>query len=515
MLTTIKNITRLTKIFTVLAKYDALFFVREIKAFPIAYRIAKLVSPKKYSKVKGLREGERLCLAFQELGPTFIKLGQALSVRSDIVGEEVSNDLSKLQDNLPPFDTEAAKEIIEKELGQTTEALYKTFNEIPVAAASIAQVHFATDFKGNKLAVKVLRPNVKQRFDKDLSLFYWIAQKVDSNLSKYKRLRLIETVDTFAKSTLIEMDFTFEAAAASKIRENFEGDEEIRVPLIYWDKTSEKVLTLERFEGVQINDISALKKAGLNPTDILKKSTNIFMKQTLRDGFFHADMHPGNVLVDKDGKLCIFDFGIVGRLDRKTKIFLAEMLLGFLQGDYEKVSDIHFEAGYIPKDQDRALFAQACRSIGEPIFDLPQSEISIARLLQKLFKVTEQFNMKTQPQLLLLQKTMMMAEGIGRKLNPDINFWELSRELIEDWGRENLGPKARVEDKFKDSMQAFNKLTDAALNLDKIITDKGFIIHPETINLLRGKRKYGFGHGVVFALISIGLVYSVALWLTS
>jgi len=355
MLTTIKNITRLTKIFTVLAKYDALFFVREIKAFPIAYRIAKLVSPKKYSKVKGLREGERLCLAFQELGPTFIKLGQALSVRSDIVGEEVSNDLSKLQDNLPPFDTEAAKEIIEKELGQTTEALYKTFNEIPVAAASIAQVHFATDFKGNKLAVKVLRPNVKQRFDKDLSLFYWIAQKVDSNLSKYKRLRLIETVDTFAKSTLIEMDFTFEAAAASKIRENFEGDEEIRVPLIYWDKTSEKVLTLERFEGVQINDISALKKAGLNPTDILKKSTNIFMKQTLRDGFFHADMHPGNVLVDKDGKLCIFDFGIVGRLDRKTKIFLAEMLLGFLQGDYEKVSDIHFEAGYIPKDQDRAL----------------------------------------------------------------------------------------------------------------------------------------------------------------
>ncbi len=510
----IKNITRLTQILRILAKHDALFFVQDAKAFPVISKFANLAALSKEKKSKGLRQGQRLSNAFTELGPTFIKLGQALSVRSDIVGEEISEDLANLQDNLPPFDSEVAIRIIETELEDNVDNLFKKFDRTPVAAASIAQVHFAESLLGEQLAIKVLRPGIEKKFMKDLDLLFWIANNVETKLPKYRRLKLIKTVQTFAETTYNEMDLSLEAAAASELAQNFTGDPDIRVPKVYWQKTTHKVLTIERFVGVQINNVKALEKLNLDPNDILHKSANIFMKQSLRDGFFHADMHPGNVLVDKNGKICVFDFGIMGRIDRKTKIFLAEMLLGFLNGDYEKVSDIHFEAGYIPKDQDRLLFAQACRSIGEPIMDLPQNEISIAKLLQQLFRITERFKMETQPQLLLLQKTMMMAEGIGRSLNPNVNFWEISRDIIESWGKDNLGPKARVEDKLKDAISAFDKLNEVAQNLDKIVTDKGILVNYNIEKEIKNHNGDSFLKGFLFATIIGLLLYIISLWQT-
>jgi ubiquinone biosynthesis protein len=489
MLSNTKNIVRLVHIFRILAKYDALFFLKDAKAFPIIGTFAHIIAPIKVTNIDKLREGKRLSLALEELGPSFIKLGQALSVRSDIVGEKIAEDLASLRDDLPPFNSEVAINIIEKELEKPLEELFDYFEEEPVAAASIAQVHFAKNKDGEEVAVKILRPNIQTRFRRDLDLFYWAASQIERKIPKYRRLKLREVVETFASSTKMEMDFMYEAAAASELANNFEFDDDIRVPKIFWNRTTEKVLTLERFYGCKIDNLEELKANGHNPDLILKKSANIFLKQALRDGFFHADMHPGNVLVNDKGQIAVFDFGIMGRIDRKTRIFLAEMLLGFLSRDYKKVSDVHFEAGYIPQNESRELFAQACRSIGEPIMDLPQNEISIAKLLEQLFRVTEQFNMETQPQLLLLQKTMMMAEGIGRSLNPEINFWELSRELIEDWGKENLGPKARIEDKVIETREALNSFLRSLGNLEKMITDQGLNFHPDFVEQVTKRRR--------------------------
>lgn len=499
-------------IFRVLAKHDALFFMQNTKIFPFISGSARLFAPVKASTSKKLRDGQKLANALVELGPTFIKLGQALSVRADIIGDEVASDLSFLQDDLPPFNGKKAISVIESELGEPIDKLFKNFDEEPIAAASIAQVHFAEDFDGNKLAVKVLRPGIEKLFTRDIDLFYWIADNISSKLPKYNRLKLVEAVKIFEETAKVEMDLSFEAAAASRLLENFKDDPDIKVPKVYWKKTTNHVLTLERLKGIHIDDISALKRNKIDPHEILRKSANIFMKQTLRDGFFHADMHPGNVLIDKDGRICVFDFGIMGNIDRKTKIFLAEMLLGFLNRDYQKVADVHFEAGYIPKKASKELFAQACRSIGEPIFDLPQNEISIAKLLRQLFRITEKFNMETQPQLLLLQKSMMMAEGLGRKLNPNVNFWELSRELIEDWGRENLGPKARVEDGLRNGLQSLEKLHSTISNLNNIITEKGILIHPKTINALKHSKRASSGNKFFFAAIIALLIYTLTLW---
>ncbi|HCR86295.1 MAG TPA: 2-polyprenylphenol 6-hydroxylase, partial [Alphaproteobacteria bacterium] len=449
MFSSINNINRLFKIFRTLAEYDALFFAENLRSFPTITYIAKLVSPKRSNQIMNLRKGQRLALALQNLGPTFIKLGQALSVRADIIGEEIAKDLSALQDSLPPFSTRVAKDMIESELGRKITDMFDDFEERPVAAASIAQVHFAKlKETGEEVAIKILRPNIEKKFRQDIELLEWMARKVQDNLPKLRRLKPVEMVETFAVTSRNEMDFLLEAAAASELKDNFKDDNEIKVPKIYWHYTTNKILVLEKFKGIRVNDIEALQAAGHNINEILRKSANIFMKQALRDGFFHADMHPGNVLVDEVGRIAVFDFGIMGRIDRKTRLFLAQMLLGFLNRDYEKVAELHFEMEIVPPTQDKKLFEQACRSIGEPIMDLPQNQISIGRLLGQLFKIANNFEMQLLPQLFLLQKTMAMAEGIGRTLNPNLNIWELSRGLIEDWGKENFSVKARTKDRI-------------------------------------------------------------------
>src|SRR6185312_4674074 len=367
---------------------------------------------------------------------------QALSIRADLIGETMAADLATLQDRLPPFPGAEARRMVEAELGQDIAALYREFDDRPVAAASIAQVHFAETIEGEAVAVKVLRPGIHAAFARDLDLFFWLAHLIERRQPGLRRLRPVAVVETLARSVRLEMDLRYEAAGASELRENFAGDETFRVPRIDWLRTSRQVLTLERVGGIRVDNRAALVAAGHDLRQIMANAAGAFFHQVFRDGFFHADLHPGNLFIDPSGAVVVVDFGIMGRLDRRTRYYLADMLLGFLTGDYRRVAEVHFAAGYVPPRRSVDAFTQACRSIGEPILGKPLQEISVARLLAQLFEITERFEMETQPQLLLLQKTMVVIEGVGRRLDPTINIWVLARPLIEGWMRDNRGPEA-------------------------------------------------------------------------
>ena len=480
-----KQLLHLLHILRVLARHDALFFAERLK-LPLPARAALFLLPRR--KRKG-REGERLAAAFTELGPFFIKFGQALSVRSDVVGEDIAEDLSRLQDRLPSFPATEAKATIARELGQPVDALFAEFEEVPVAAASISQVHFAIDKQGNKLAVKVLRPGIEARFARDVALLRFLARRADKRRPEWRRLKLRQVVDNFAQTVSVEMDLRMEAAAACEFCDNMAQGGYMLVPAVHWNLTARRVLTLERIHGISIDDVAVLKGAGHDADAVLRKASAAFFQQVFRDGFFHADLHPGNLFVGEDGGLIAVDFGIMARVDRRTRIFLAEMLKAFLDRDYTRVAEVHFEAGYIPADQDVLLFAQACRAIGEPLFGKAQKDISLAHLLAQLFKVSEDFQMETQPQLLLLQKTMMLAEGVGRRLNPEVNFWELSRPLIEEWMRANLGMRGQAKDALAEMREAMGKLR----HLHECITPEGLRLHPDTVRALKAEPPSGKG----------------------
>src|SRR5690606_31919051 len=324
--------------------------------------------------------------------------------------------------------------------------------------------------------------------------FAWIAAWAERVQPGFRRLRPIAVVETFAAWTRIEMDLRLEAAAASELAENFAGDEGFHVPRVDWQRTARRVLTLERVHGIASDERDALIAAGFDPDRILARAAEIFFKQVFRDGFFHGVMHPGNIFIDAQGDLVPVDFGIMGRLDKPTRRYLAEMLLGFLSADYQRVADVHFAAGYVPAGQDKAAFMQACRAIAEPIRDRPLAEISIGRLLGQLFEVTEAFAMETQPQLLLLQKTMVVAEGVGRALNPDVNMWQLAQPLIEDWMTENLGPQAQIRSAVEDGVETarrFVHLIERAERTLHALGEEGLKLHPATLAALRGRRRGG------------------------
>jgi len=484
MLRALRHISRLLKIGRILARHDALVLIERLDVAPGLLIPIRLISRR---ATEG-RDGERLTAALEELGPSFIKLGQALSTRADLVGEEIAADLAKLQDRLPPFGGAEARRIIEAELGEPIADIFASFEDDATAAASIAQVHFAETHDGELVAVKVLRPGIEEAFNRDLDLFHWIADLVERLQPAFRRLKPREVVRTFADSVALEMDLRFEAAAAAELSENFRDDPYYVVPRIDWKRTARRVMTTERVEGIPIGDREALVAAGFDLDDIMTKAASAFFEQVFRDGFFHADMHPGNCFVDAGGNLAVVDFGIMGRLDRKTRFYLAEMLIGFLSSDYRQVAEVHFRAGYVPAHKSVDAFTQACRSIGEPILGRPLHEISLARLLGQLFQVTEQFEMETQPQLLLLQKTMLQAEGMGRQLNPDINMWELARPLIEDWIRDNMGPEARVRDAAQSLREAVERLPALLASVERIgatVAEGGLRLHPETVRALR------------------------------
>ncbi|MGF1639519.1 MAG: 2-polyprenylphenol 6-hydroxylase [Rhodospirillales bacterium] len=484
MIRTARNIFRLLVIARILARHDALFLLETLGVAPIVVLAARLVSRRREQG----RPGERLARALQEAGPSFIKLGQALSTRSDLLGETLAADLSRLQDRLAPFSGAEARTTIETELGAPLAALFRRFDDDAVAAASIAQVHFAVDVEGREVAVKVLRPGVEAAFARDLDLFLWVAELIEAARPEWRRLKPVESVRVLAQSVEMEMDLRFEAAAAAELAENFADDPDFKVPKVDWVRTGRRVLTVERVSGIPIDERDAIVAAGHDPQQILTRAAESFFRQVFRDGFFHGDLHAGNLFVRDDGSIVAVDFGIMGRLDRKTRQHLGELLLAFLNRDYRRAAEVHFEAGWVPADRAVDTFTQACRSIGEPIMDKPQSEISIGRLLGQLFQVTETFAMETQPQLLLLQKTMLVAEGTGRRLCPDVNMWMLARPLIQSWMTENLGPEARLRETVGDvaaSLARLPELLQLAERSAAAIADGRIRLHPETLRALR------------------------------
>ena len=413
--------------------------------------------------------GDKLCVALQGMGTTFIKLGQFLATRPDIIGEEMAKSLEKLQDKVPAFDIYAAKKIIKKEIG---ESQYKNIIEIsePIAAASIAQVHIAkikNENENKEVAIKILRPDIEKLFNEELDALMLFAYIIENSFSKAKRLKLVEVVYLLREITNIEMDLRFEAAAANELYENTKIDAGFNVPKIYWNYTSKKVLTLDKVDGVSIREHKKLKSFGVDLKNLAKNLIQQFLKQAVRDGFFHGDMHQGNLFVDRNGNIIPVDFGIMGRLDKNNRKFLAEILYGFIQRDYIKVAEVHFQAGLVPNDTSKEEFAQALRSVGEPIFGQSIKDISGGNLLAQLFEITEKFNMATQPALLLLQKNMVVVEGVARKIYPETNIWEVSRPILEEWLKNIKSPKTTLDTAINTSTEIIKRIPNFPDLMDK------------------------------------------------
>ena len=413
--------------------------------------------------------GEKLCLALEGMGTTFIKLGQFLATRPDIIGEELAKNLEKLQDKLPAFDIYEAKKIIKKEIGDNQ---FKNILELsePIAAASIAQVHIAkikNENQNKEGAIKILRPDIEKLFNEELDALMLFAYIVENTFSKAKRLKLIEIIHLLREITNIEMDLRFEAAAANELYENTKNDKGFNVPKIYWNYTTKKILTLDKVDGISIREHETLKKLDIDLKILAEKLIQHFLKQAIRDGFFHGDMHQGNLFVDQKGNIIPVDFGIMGRLDKNNRKFLAEILYGFIQRDYTKVAEVHFQAGLVPQNASKDEFAQALRSVGEPIFGQSIKDISGGNLLAQLFEITEKFNMPTQTPLLLLQKTMVVVEGVARKLYPETNIWEVSRPVLEDWLKDIKSPKSTLDTAINTSAEIIKRIPDFPDLIDK------------------------------------------------
>ena len=410
-----------------------------------------------------------MCDALEGMGTTFIKLGQFLATRPDIIGNKLANDLEKLQDKLPPFDFEEAKRILRKEVGEDQFVKIIDISE-PIAAASIAQVHLAKikiDNKERDVAIKILRPNIEKIFNEELDALMLFAYIIENTLKKTRRLKLIEVVHLLREITNIEMDLRFEAAAANELFENTKNDNGFKVPQIYWQYTSKRILTLDKVNGVSIRNHIALKENNIELKNIAENLIQHFLRQAVRDGFFHADMHEGNLFVDRDANIVPVDFGIMGRLDKHNKKYLAEILYGFIKRDYVKVAEVHFQAGLVPNTASKEEFAQALRSVGEPIFGQNIKDISGGNLLSQLFEITEKFNMATQTQLLLLQKTMVVVEGVARKLYPETNIWNVSKPILENWLEELKGPKATISSAIDTSGELLKRIPDLPGFMDK------------------------------------------------
>lgn len=511
MLRSLRNLFQLLRIARILARHNALFVIDLALVLPGVSWVAGALS---HRNVPG-RPGQRLARALREMGPSFIKLGQMLSTRPDLVGEAIAADLAELQDSLPPFPAAIARQIIEDELGQPIAVLFATFDETPVAAASIAQVHFALTPEGRAVAVKVLRPDIERGFSRDISLFHWLAELALRAQPGLSRLRPTEVVAVFERTCRLEMDLRLEAAAASELAENFRNDPSFTIPEIDWNRTSRRVLTLERIHGIPVDEVERIRAAGFDPDRALAQASSAFFNQVFRDGFFHADLHPGNMFVNEHGNIAVVDFGIMGRLDRATRTYLADMLLGFLNGDYRRVAKVHFDAGFVPPHHSLEIFTQACRAIGEPVRNKPLNEISVGRLLAQLFAVTEQFDMQTQPHLLLLQKSMLTAEGVGRILNPSVNMWELARPLIESWMREHRGPEARVLDEVEGLVRAVRRVPDVLRETERLtaqLNEGGLRLHPDSLRRLEGSRRH---HSPLAALSLVVAVLALAVALTA
>ena len=469
----IKKIFTLFKIARTLAVSDALKIIYKFHKPPlfvvVFFKIFSLSFNKTNSENMNISDEERLCKSIQSMGTSFIKLGQFLSTRPDIIGDKLASNLEKLQDRVPPFSTDTAKQILKRNLGEENYNLIINFSE-PVAAASIAQVHKAQINDNGTIkdvAIKILRPNIKKIFNDQIEALMLLAYIIENLNNKTKRLRLVEVVFLLKQITNHEMDLRFEAAAANEYAENTKNDVGFSVPKIYWNFTSEEVLTLDWVEGISIRERNKLEEKNINIKLIASDVIQHFLRHAVRDGFFHADMHQGNLFINENGQIVPVDFGIMGRVDKINRRFLAEILYGFIQRDYKKVAEVHILAGLVPKNTQMESLSQALRSIGEPIFGQKVKDISGGKLLKQLFDITEKFNMQTQPQLLMLQKTMVVVEGVARKLNPDTNIWDTSKPVLEKWLKETKDPISNLTDSLKNTANAINKLPDLPEMMEK------------------------------------------------
>jgi len=462
----------------------------------------------------------RLSVALTRLGPSYVKLGQFLATRPDVVGAALARDLERLQDQMPPFPQQEAEAAVAASFGRQVSAIFSSFGP-PVAAASIAQVHraeIATATGTRVVAVKVLRPGIEQRFRADLGAFTFVARYAEDFSAEARRLRLIEVVDTLRRSVTVEMDFRLEAAALSEMAENTKDDPDFRVPTVDWDRTSKEVLTLEWIDATPLSDRARLEAKGFDLPKLARALIQTFLRHALRDGFFHADMHPGNLFVDDDGRLIAVDFGIMGRLGAKERLFLAEILHGFITRDYYRTAEVHFEAGYVPSSHSIESFAQAIRAIGEPIHSRTAEDISMARLLTLLFEVTGLFNMRARPELLLLQKTMVVVEGVARSLDPKLDMWSTAEPVVREWITRNLGPAGQLESAAHGATEvgrfignAPGLLTRGARVLDQLdeITRDGLVLSPQTVAEI-GKAEARRNRWMVAAL---WVIVALLLWI--
>ena len=452
----VTHVWRLIKWGRTLARHGALTGIERDAMTPTAVR--RLVRVARFGA--RVPQQPRYAEAFRAIGPAAIKLGQALATRADLVGEEAAVELQMLQDRLPPAPFEKIREAVERALGKPIEALFAEFDPDPVGAASIAQVHRAVTTDGRLVAVKVLRPGIEEELARAVETYEWAAARVERMGGEASRLRPRATIAMFKQWTARELDLRREAASASELRENMVAEDAFYVPEIDWSRTAQRVMTLEWIDGIKLTDREGLIAAGHDLPALARTLVRAFLRQAVVDGFFHADLHQGNLFALPDGRLAAVDFGIMGRINRQARLWLAEILYGLITGNYRRVAEIHFEAQYVPGHHNVDEFTTALRAVGEPMRGLPVKEISIGHMLEGLFKITRDFDMPVQPHLLLLQKTMVMEEGVATWLDPDINMWETSEPFLREWLRSELGPEAALADRLVRDFRTLSNLPE-------------------------------------------------------
>ena len=448
--------------------------------------------------------------AFRAIGPAAIKLGQTLATRPDLVGEEAARNLLALQDKLPPVPFALIRREIETSFERPLESLFSRFDPEPVGAASIAQVHQAWTADGRKVAVKVLRPGVREKLARDIETYEWAAAHLEALGGEAGRLRPRLVIANFKRWTAREVDLRREAASASELADAMHAFPGYRVPGIDWDRTNGRVMTLDWIDGVKISNLEAIDAAGHDRREMASRLVLAFLTQAISGGYFHADMHQGNLFVEADGTITAIDFGIMGRIDRQARQWLAEILYGLTTGDYKRVAEIHFEAQYVPGHHSVEEFATALRAAGEPIRGLPVKEISVGRMLESLFSITRDFDMRTQPHLLLLQKSMVMNEGVATALDPDINMWETAEPFLTEWIRSELGPEAYYADRIIAIVRSLKKLPELIDRIDQYYPPQGAAPPPPPlpeVAIIRGRAWWGYALvALIGAAVSAGAI---------
>ncbi len=482
----VRQLLRLLHINYILAKNGLDNVVVSIRLFA-PFRFIVYLNPWNWFRRESLSRGEALRKALEELGPIFIKFGQALSTRPDVIPADIAVELSQLQDNVPAFSSQDALAIVEAAYHRSVFDVFAHFDEVPLASASVAQVHAATLKSGEDVVVKILRPNIRKKIEQDLNILKTMANFADRYWSESKRFKPKQIVEEFEKSLLEELDLQREAANGAQLRRNFMNSSLLYIPVIYWDYVRENILVMERIYGIPVSDISALKSHGIDIKKLAERGLEIFFTQVFRDCFFHADMHPGNIFVsyehpEEPRYICI-DFGIVGTLDDNDKRYLAENLVAFFNRDYRRVAELHIESGWVARDSRVNEFENAIRTVCEPIFERPLKDISFALLVLQLFQVARRFQMEVQPQLVLLQKTLLAVEGLGRQLYPELDLWVTAKPFLEKWMRDQMGPKAL----FRNLRENIPFLVEQLPHLPRLLNDVLFLAKEEKIRSIMNR----------------------------